>query len=136
TRDDAVECGPADHYGIRPQCERLHDVVPAAETAVHDDRQALPDGGRDLGDDVYRRHAAVELPSAVVGEHDAIATELRRAFGVGRAQDALHGQLAIPEAAQPGDVVPGDRGTEEVGNDGAPTDGRGRAGRQELRDVL
>ena len=45
---EAVEGGASEHDRVRAECQRLHHVGPAAETAVDDEREARADGAHDL----------------------------------------------------------------------------------------
>src|SRR2546430_7471498 len=47
------------------------------------------------------------------------------------AQYTFYQQLSRPVAANPGDVIPADRGLEQVGDDRAATNGARRTGRKE-----
>src|SRR6185437_3545220 len=63
----------SDHYRMRAQRERFGDVASAAEAAVDHDRQAITDSGGDFPENLDRRYTVVELPPAVIGEHDTVA---------------------------------------------------------------
>src|SRR2546421_13036446 len=113
------------------QCERLDDVRTATESAVHNDGEPLSDGACDFRQHIDRGDAAVQLSASVVREHDAVAPQSRGALRVGDAQYTCYQQLSRPVAANPGDVIPADRGLEQVGDDRAATNGARRTGRKE-----
>src|SRR5882724_10146273 len=96
-RDETVKCRPAKPNGIRPQCERFHDVGAAPEAAVNYEGHAAADGRCDLGKYLDRGNTGVELPAAMVGEKDAVAAEIGRALCIRYAEHAFDQQFAWPE---------------------------------------
>src|SRR6185437_617821 len=131
----AVKCRAADHDRVSPTGESLDDVTAPAEAAVGDDHQPVADSRDDIRKDLYGSDATVQLPPTMVREHDPIATQIRGTLRVGNAQHALDDELALPVAADPGNVIPGDRGGKQLRNDGAAADGRGSLRWQEGLEV-
>ena len=74
--------------------------------------------------------AVIELPTAVIADHDAVETQRGGALGVGHGQHALDEELAAPVLADPADVVPGDGRLEQPRKDRAPAHGVSPAGRK------
>ena len=96
----------ADEAKIRAQCQSLQHVGAAAKAAVHDHRHLVARGFADAGQHAQRRHGAVQLPSAVVGDHHAVQAVLARdAHGV-FVDHAFDQQVAFPDFAHMGDVFP------------------------------
>src|SRR6185437_8679999 len=116
--------------------ERLGDIAAAAKAAVDDDRQSVADRGGDLPEHLDGRHAVIELPPAVVGKDDAVASGVGGTARVLDAEDAFDEQLPGPVPAYPGDIRPRDRGLEHLRNDGAAADRACGAGGQESLDVV
>ena len=82
------------------------------DPGIHQHAGAVAERIPDLRDQVDGRYRPVQLPSAVVGQLNAVRPGLDGAAGVGRAERALDDQLAREVLAQLGDVVPGDAGAE------------------------
>src|SRR5262249_19048194 len=116
-------------YSVRTQCQRFRDVRPAPEPTIDDDRHPVADSRHDVCHDLDGRHTAIELPAAVVAQKDPIAAEVSGLLSIRNTEHSLAEQLAPPEIADPGDVVPRDRGAEELWQDCAAADCRCRAAR-------
>src|SRR6185312_5815021 len=137
----AVGCQPvkgctSDHDCVSPQCERLGDVAAAAKAAVDDDRQPIAEGRGDLPENLDGGYTVIELPAAMVGEHDAVAPGFRGAPRVRDGEDTLDQELSGPVPPDPGNVSPGDRGLEHLRDDRAAADRARRAGRQKCLDIV
>src|SRR5690349_21123589 len=65
-RAHAVERRAADHYGLRAPGQRLEDVRPAPDAAVHEHRGPAADRARHRGQRIERGQLAVQLAPAVV----------------------------------------------------------------------
>ncbi len=72
-----------------PSASGLEDVRAAANAAVHEDGHAAGDARRNRRQRVNRRHHAVELPAAMIRDHDAGGAVFERQRGVFRGQDAF-----------------------------------------------
>lgn len=98
--------GAADPHELRTQRQRLEDVGPVPDPAVHVHGDPPLGRGHDLGQGVEGGQGAVELPAAVVGDDDAVDAVLEgevRVFGRGDAFDPhLHLRRAL--LLQPADV--------------------------------
>jgi len=133
---EPIERRPRDHHRVGSERERLQHIAPASKAAVDDERQRSADRSGDLGQHLDRRHAVIELPPAVIAQHQAVAAEVGRAPRIGHAEHTLDEELARPLPAQPRDVVPADRGVEQLRNDGAATHCARVAGREEVGEIL
>ena len=78
----------------------------ALDSAVHDHVDPVADGIDDLRQLIERRARTVELPAAMVGQHDAGAADLDGAPGIRHRHDALQAELPVPQLHHFGDVVP------------------------------
>src|ERR1700693_3030437 len=81
-RGQAVQRGAADYDRLRTERGCLDDVRPAAEAAVDENGEAPADRAHDLRQHIDRRDTRVELPPAVITQHEAVATQCRSTFGV------------------------------------------------------
>src|SRR4029077_16395609 len=90
------------------ECERLDDVRTAAKAAVDENGEARADRAPDLRQHLDRRDTGVELPPAVITQHDAVATQCRGTLGVRHAQHSFDEDPAAPQLPDPGDVIPVD----------------------------
>ena len=68
----------------------------------------MPLDCRDLRQRAQARYGVVELAAGMVGEHHAVDTALARDFCVGRRDQALDHELALPAAADQFDMLPGE----------------------------
>ena len=78
---EAPERGAADEDGAGAERERLDDVRAAPDAAVDEHLEPAVDRLDHLGERVRRRGDAVELPAAVVRDHDARRRRARRRAG-------------------------------------------------------
>src|SRR5207249_7145757 len=92
----AVEIEPADRHGICAERNAFDDVGASAESAVDDDLRPSPHGVDDVLQNVHRSPPMVELPSAMVGDVDAVDAVIAGNDRIFRGLDALddHRQLA------------------------------------------
>lgn len=96
----------ADTAGMRAQCQRLDDVVTAADSAVADYFQAITQRVRHRGDTVNRRRRRFQLPAAVIRQHDGGSARLGRLAAI---LDGLHpfdDERTRPAPREPLDVFP------------------------------
>src|SRR6267143_2182438 len=134
-RGQAVQRGAPDHDGLRTQRERLDDVGTAAEAAVDENGEALADCVRDLRQHLDRRDTGIQLPPAVIAQHDAVAAQCCGALGVRDAQYSFDQELAAPQLPDPGDVIPADGRIEQGWNHGAAAECGGRGWGQEGLEI-
>ena len=132
---EAVERRASEHHRVRAECQRLDHVGAAAKTTVDDERGARADGAHDLRQHLERADAVIQLPAAVVADHDAIAAEADGALGVAHVEDPLHQELAAPGFADPLQILPGDAGIEQLRHDRAAADRAHRLRRQVRLEV-
>ena len=82
----------------------------AADAAVEEDRELVADRLGDRRQGVERGDRAVDLAAAVVGDDDPVDAALRRLAGVVDVLDPLDEDRQRGPLAQPGEVVPVQRG--------------------------
>ena len=92
---------------LRTEREGLDDVAAAADAAVQQDLDLVPDGLGDRGQGADRGGGAVEVVAAVVGHRDRGDACVDGPPGVVRVHDPLHHEGAVPLLAKPGHVRPG-----------------------------
>ena len=109
---DAPAVGPADADRRRTEGERLDHVDAGADAGVEQHRHPLGSGD-DAGEEVDRRGAG-RLPATMVGAVDAVDAAVPGAAYVVGVADALEQQWQLGEAAQPRQVVPGERRVAEA----------------------
>src|SRR6476660_7273311 len=85
------------------------------DSAVHDHVDLVADGIHDFSQLIEPGARAVELPAAMVGQHDAGASDLDGAPGIGDRHDALQAELPVPLPHHFGDIVPIHGGVEHFG---------------------
>src|SRR6266478_10144484 len=134
-RGQAVQRGAADHDRLRTERECLDDVGTAAEAAVDENGETLADRARDLRQHIDRCDTGVELPPAVITQHDAVATQCRGAFGVRHAQHPFDEESAAPQLPDPGDVIPADGRIEQRWNHRAAAERGGGGWGQESLEI-
>src|SRR5262249_58941935 len=100
------DVGASDHAGARPVRERAHHVLAGADAAVEHHLDHVAHRLHHLGQRRDRGGCAVELASAVIGDHERACAHLGGGPGVFDVEDALEDELARPEAADPLDVLP------------------------------
>ena len=100
--------GAADQHAPRAERERLEHVDPAANAPVHEHLEPVAHRGNDAGQLGDRGSDAVELAAAVIGHDHAIRSRIGGGARIVGLEHALDEELAVPETAQPLDVLPGD----------------------------
>ena len=105
-RRERKEIEAPDTNGLGPERKRLQHMRSALDPSIHDHVDPIADGIHDFGQLVERGPRAVQLPAAMVGQHDAGAADLDCAFRVRHRHDALQAELAVPELDHFGHVVP------------------------------
>src|SRR5262245_51587081 len=88
-RAQPPEEGLAGKGRVGAECKRAHHVGAAAHAAVEKDRRAAAQLGGDRRQHIDRGGQRLDLPAAVIGNPNAVDTELDGARGVGRMHDAL-----------------------------------------------
>ena len=91
---EPVDVGAAQEHRRRAQGQRLQHVRPAPDAAVQEDRHPPAGDRRHRRQGVQRRHGAVHLAPAVVGDHQAVRPVRQRRRGVQGVGDPLHQQRA------------------------------------------
>ena len=116
-----MHIGPADQCGPGPEGQGLQHIGAAADAAIDQHGQVLPDSIDDAWQHLCRGGNGVERAAAVVGDDEGIDVQAQSLSGVGRVQHALedHGQMCL--GLQPGDVIPGGGVVEHVVKEGAAT---------------
>ena len=109
---EPVDIGTADHAGFCAERERAHHVLAGADAAVEHDLDLVADRVGDFRQHLDRGRCAVELPSAMVGDHERLRAGLGGFIGILDIENAFEDQLARPDAADPFDVFPVQRGVE------------------------
>src|ERR1035437_2417702 len=84
---------------------------PPPDPAVEQDLDLAAHGVADRGQRPDRGRRAVQVVAAVVGHRDGSGADVDSAAGVVGTHDALDHERAAPLLAQPGQVVPGGRGS-------------------------
>src|SRR4051812_40935929 len=79
---ESVEVGPADEGEPRAECDRRDDVGAVHDPGVHDDLEILPDLADHVRQQVEGDGGAVQLPAAVIGQHDTVHPEVREPLRV------------------------------------------------------
>ena len=100
----------------------MQDLAPSASARITSWPERMPPSNMisicradridDLRQHLDRRRRAVELTAAMVGDHQRLRAGLRRLIGVLDVENALQDQLARPDAADPLDILPVQRGVE------------------------
>src|SRR5262245_23403783 len=92
----AVKIEPSNRYGIGAERDAFDDIGASAESAVDDDLRPSSHGVDDLLQNVHRSSPVVELPSAMVGDVDAVDAVIAGDDCILRGLNALddHRQLA------------------------------------------
>ena len=105
----------ADADGLGAERQRLQHMRSALDAAVHHHVDPIADRIDDLGELIEWRARAVELPAAVIGQHDAGAADLGGALRVLHRHHALEAELAVPMPHHLRHVVPVHRRIEHLG---------------------
>ena len=86
--------------------ERAHDVLARTDAAIEQHLDLGADGFDNSRQHRDRRWRAVQLPAAVIGDHDRRRAGLGCGPGVLDVENALDDQLARPDAPDPFDILP------------------------------
>src|SRR5699024_7759930 len=105
TGHQAVQVGPADQSEVGAHGDRCHDIGAVHDAGVEDDLRAAAELLGHVREHVERDRCPVQLPSAVVGQHDAVHAEVGDPAGVIEGLDALDHDLAGPLASNPTQIV-------------------------------
>src|SRR2546430_4120142 len=114
-RRERIEIKAPDSNGFGSERERLQDVVAALDSSVHDHVDAIPDRIHDFSQLIECRARAVELPPAMIGQHDAGAAYLTCAFRICHRHNSLQTKLTVPQLNHFGHVVPVHGGGQHLG---------------------
>src|SRR5829696_2112463 len=112
---ETVNISTAQHAGARPERQRPQHILPGPDAAV----EHHLDVGADRIDDL-RQHGdggrgAIKLASAMVGDYQGRGAAPGRQPRVFHVEHAFEDQLAGPDAADPLNIVPVQRGIELAG---------------------
>ncbi len=102
----AIERRSSDENAAGTECKRFHDVPPASDAAINENRELVSNGGGDGGQRIERGDAAIELTPAMVRNDDRVHAEPCRANGIVRVHDALDDELFGPVLANFGESTP------------------------------
>ena len=103
-----IQIRSTDRTGIGAKRHGLDHVRAASDAAVDDQLESIAHGIAHRGEAIDRRRGRVELPAAVIGDHDRADARIGGALRiVGRLQ-TLDDERPAPFPHQPGDVVPAD----------------------------
>ena len=129
---------PAGRARTRAERERFENVRAAAHAAVENHLEPVAGGVDDLLEHVERRRREVELPAAVVADHDGGRADVRRALRVLARHDALDREWAAPLLDHPLGVLPRDAAVDlrvQELNDAAELLAAGRRPVRDVRDL-
>ena len=104
-RAGSVHPRPSDGDGVGAQGHGLEDVGPGAHAAVEDERRPRADRLAHEGG-VQRGECSIDLPAAVVGDHDAADPEPHCPDRVVRVHDPLEQDGEPGPLAQRGEMLP------------------------------
>src|SRR5438105_15655528 len=102
-----IETTDADGFGAERKC--LQHVRSALDASIHDYIDPISYGIHNLSQLIERCARAIELSPAMVGQYNAGAADLNRAFCICHRHDALEAELAIPEADHLSHIIPAHR---------------------------
>ena len=105
-RCESVQVRASHSNRSRPERERLEDVGPFSEAAVHDNRHPAGDTASDLGDAFDRRPQAVFHPPPVIGDPYPVRAVLNREFCILPGYDSLEHHLHLRGVLQSLHVIP------------------------------
>ena len=114
---ETVDVGAADEDGAGAKTEGFDDVAAAADAAVDQNFGVAADGGDDFWKGMKRGGDRIELPAAMIGDHDGGCAGINTAPCIFAGEHALDHDRTGPHLANPAEVVPGDGGTAESGGD-------------------
>src|SRR5690554_2187552 len=110
-----INISTANHAAVGPECQHAHDVQTVADAGVDQDFQLAFDRIGNHWQGAGSGQHTIELAATVVGDHDAVGTKAHGIFGVFSIQYAFDHHRAVPELANPLQVLPGNRRIEVVG---------------------
>jgi hypothetical protein len=91
---------------LAPNASALIHVRAAANAAVDDELDAIADRIAHARDAIDRRRRGLELPAAVIGDHDRRGADLHGMLRILDRLQSLDGERTAPLLDQPGHVVP------------------------------
>src|SRR5579883_2851482 len=104
----APEDGASNENGPRAQRQGLENVGAAPDAAIHVDLAAPVDRLHYLRQGFDAGENAVELPTAVIGDDDAVYAMLDRQQRIRGGKDAFEQDGQCGNRTQPGELVPGE----------------------------
>src|SRR5690606_14066212 len=110
---EAVHPGSSDESACGAERHRLEDVASAPDTAVEEDRYPSVRDIDDPREGVERADRAVDLPTAVVGDHDPVDPGPQGALRVIRMLDAFENDRQARVRLSESQFVPGERWARE-----------------------
>src|SRR5262249_14063607 len=93
---------------IRAERDRPHHIEPRTDPAVEHHGYPAANGASNGGEYVDGRRQAFDLPSAVVGDEDAVDPKWHAPFRRGPMKKPLHHQWRFPALPVPSDLLPGE----------------------------
>jgi hypothetical protein len=92
----AVKRCASNHYRMGAEGNGFDDIGATSETAVDDHGESLTHGVYDFRQHIYRRYTAIELSAAVIGDDDAVTTQIGCVSRISRIQYAFDDEFARP----------------------------------------
>jgi hypothetical protein len=108
-RHQPVQVGASDEGEARAERQRGDHVRAVHDAGVERDLDLVPDRRDHVRQQVERHRRPVELPPAVVGQHDAVDPEIGEDLRVGHVLHALDDELAGPHRPDHVQVAEADR---------------------------
>ena len=101
---------PADEDSHSTERERDEDIQPGLDTAVNENRRATVDRGDNLFQGKGAGDRSIELPTAVIGDDDAVGAGIETCDGCISAKNTLHQNRQATHLLEPVDRFEPDRG--------------------------
>jgi len=96
----------ADEHRAGAKRQRLDDVAAVTDAAIDQHVNPIADGRHHFGKRPNAPWDAVELPAAVIGDHERVRPLVHDSTRVFRGVHALDEDLAVPQLADPFEIVP------------------------------
>jgi hypothetical protein len=132
----SVQRRTSEDHGVRTERDGFEDVGSTPNAAIYDEGQFFADGLGDLRQHIQCGHAVLQLPSAMIAQHDAVAAVIGGTLRIRDRQHPFDDELARPDPPQPAHILPGDPRREELGDPGAAANRAGVPGRHEGGEIF
>ena len=110
SRGKAINIKPTNRDNVGTEDQRPHHVGATIDAAIDHDAGASPDGFNDLGQDIDRANALIELAPAMVRHVNAVGPAFERELGVLGGADALQHDRNVEVLLDPLDIAPVEAG--------------------------